>query len=106
MTGKELKDMLARRHENEMRLTIYHDPVEDEEDYWVCPDDKPELHDDCQMNVKFGRQQISFLTEQMQHQERLLKRMTDVAVAQEITMRHQKQTILSKAKNDNEEEIE
>jgi len=32
--------------------------------------------------------------------------MTDVAVAQEISMRHQKQTILSKAKDDNEAEIE
>jgi hypothetical protein len=72
-----------------MNLIIYTDPVIDEQNYYECPDDNPELHEDCKMNALYCKQYNAFLSEKIAHQERLIERLTHVNVAQEITLRRQ-----------------
>ena len=72
-----------------MSLIIYTDPVIDEKTYYDCPDDNPQLHEQCKMNALYCRQHNSFLSEQIVMQERLIERLTHVNVAQEITLRRQ-----------------
>lgn len=41
LTTFELKEILRKRHHNDMQLVIYIDPVADEENFYECPADNP-----------------------------------------------------------------
>ena len=79
-----------------MSLIIYYDPVIDETNYYECPDENPDLHEHCKMNALYCKQHNAFLSETISFQERLIERLTHVNVAQEITLRRQKEQLTNK----------
>ena len=64
-----------------MNLVIYVDPEADGRNIYECPDDKPELHEDCKQAVLYARQHVQFLSEQVSHYERFIERLTHVNIA-------------------------
>ena len=70
--------------------------VIDETNYYECPDENPDLHEHCKMNALYCKQHNAFLSETISFQERLIERLTHVNVAQEITLRKQKEQLTNK----------
>lgn len=52
---QQLKMLLRERHRDDMSLIIYVDPEADGRDIYLCPDDKPELHEDCKQAAQFAK---------------------------------------------------
>lgn len=70
-----------------MTLKIYIDPEVDGKEIYACPDGNPLLHQDCRQASLYARQHVLFLSEQIEHYERFIERLTHVNVAQELTFR-------------------